>query len=63
MRIAEQEGKTGGREKERCLLLWEDVHCYLLREGGDPSGILAIFALDWKRALHSTETNGRELTR
>jgi hypothetical protein len=63
MRIAEQEGKTGGREKEMCLLLWEDVHCYLPREGGYPSGMLALFALDWKRAFHSTETNGRELTR
>src|SRR2546429_447922 len=37
-----------------CLLLWEDIHCSLPREGGEPSGLLALFALFWKRAFHPT---------
>jgi hypothetical protein len=44
MRNASQEGTTGGREKEKCLLIWEDVHCYLPRSEGYPSGMLALFA-------------------
>jgi len=31
MHHASQEGKTGGREKEMRLLIWEDVHRYLPR--------------------------------